>query len=215
MAMYTPPMSPHIHDPTEPHAFDKPYEVIQKLQRDVQDLRAAFQAEQQQRAVEVNQLRQEVGVLRDQLNKECHERHGICHQLVQDLGILKSEKIKAIDELRSQFTTAVHQLNTIIQDEIRDRKSDCSLRDTREANERSERQAELGNLRQEFGNHKKAYNSFRDDTVTGMQNIACDIEMIVTVMIKASSSKGTLKNENLLCSKYFHGHGSLSTGAVS
>jgi len=210
MAMYNNPMSPRfMGDLTEPHGFDKPYQVIKRLQADVQELRAAFQAEQQQRAVEVNQLRQEVSVLKEQLNKECQERHAICHQTVQDLGILRSEKIQAIDELRSQFTAAVHQLNTLIQDEIRDRKADCSLRDTREASERSERQSDMGNLRQEFGNHKKISDAFRDDTVNSINNLNHDVEMIATTLCKVSTTKGTLSSDNLLCAKYFSGRGSL------
>eukprot|EP00443_Scrippsiella_acuminata_P027350 CAMPEP_0115280272 /NCGR_PEP_ID=MMETSP0270-20121206/58700_1 /TAXON_ID=71861 /ORGANISM="Scrippsiella trochoidea, Strain CCMP3099" /LENGTH=59 /DNA_ID=CAMNT_0002696999 /DNA_START=99 /DNA_END=275 /DNA_ORIENTATION=- len=55
---------------TDAHPYDEPWAIVKDLRAQIHDLRAAFQAEQQQRAAEVTELRNEVAVLKDALNKE-------------------------------------------------------------------------------------------------------------------------------------------------
>mmetsp|Transcript_81928 Transcript_81928/g.206790 ORF Transcript_81928/g.206790 Transcript_81928/m.206790 type:complete len:213 (+) Transcript_81928:24-662(+) len=208
MAMY----SNSIHSANEPHPFDPPHDVMKMLKREINELRAAFQAEQQQRAVEVQQLRQEVSVLRDQIPKEKLERQTICHQIVNDLTQLRSDHIKGLDEIKTNFGSSLHQLNQILQDEMRDRRAQDSLRDTREATEKSERISEAAAIKNDIGKHKQVFSGTREDVYTSISNITHDIEMIATALSKASYTKAGLNADGLHCWKYFSGSGMLSTG---
>mmetsp|Transcript_81917 Transcript_81917/g.206769 ORF Transcript_81917/g.206769 Transcript_81917/m.206769 type:complete len:212 (+) Transcript_81917:103-738(+) len=207
MAMY----SHSIHSANEPHPFDPPHDVMKMLKREINELRAAFQAEQQQRAVEVQQLRQEVGMLRDQLQKESHERKTICHQTVQDLTQVRSDQIKSLEEMKVSFASSLHQLNQLLQDEMRDRRAEGSLRDTRESTEKSERQSENAAMKDDIGKHKQVFFGARDDIYQKISNITHDVEMIVTALTKVSVAKGQLDKTSLHCWKYFSGQGALST----
>merc|ERR1719215_299873 len=102
-----------------------------RLRKEISELKAGFQAEQHQRAVEIQQLRAEIVALKEALKKETAERTRICHQTIQDVTVLKSDKLKAIEEIRVNFSQAISQSLRVSLDEVRDRKNDGSLRDTR------------------------------------------------------------------------------------
>jgi len=193
----------------ESHAFDTPFEVMKALRRDFNDLQAAFQAEQQQRAVEIQQLRSEVSMLKDTLGKESNERKGIDHQLIQDMTQLKSDKLKAVEELKVGLARTLQELSTMIRDEVRDRKASDSLRDTREATEKSERISDSTSIKDDAVKHKQAFYASRDSVIKDVNDIKHDIEMIATAMAKVSLAKGKLSKESLQCYKYFNGQASL------
>jgi len=198
-------------DAAEAHAFDMPFEVMKSFRKEIAELKAGFQAEQQQRAVEIQQLRQEVFSLKQQLVKESAERTEICHQTVQDLTQLRSDKLKAIEELKVTFTNAITHVNQLLQDEVRDRKNSDSLRDTRENAEKSERQAENGQMKDDISKHKSVFFGSRDDLMTKINDNTHDIDVISTAMQKVSKAKATLTPEHLHCYRFFDGSAALST----
>jgi len=210
------PVTPRlVSDTNEPHGFDQPYQVIRKLRQDVQDLTDAFKAEQKQRALEVTELRDEILGLKETLSKLSNEHHTTSCRLQQDLDILRSENIKAVDELASIFSRSMEDLNQILQDEIRDRKADCMMRDSREANERSERQRDMDTLLKELDDRKNEYSSYKENTSTSIANLNHDVEMIASTLSKVGTAKGTLSSGKLLCAKYFRGGGGLVAGRSS
>jgi len=200
MALYNP-LSP----PTDGHAFDHPFEVMKSLRRDFSELQAAFQNEQQQRAVEVSQLRQEVSMLKEIIQKESQERKAICHHTLQDLTQLKSDKIKAVEEMKVGFASALHELQQKIADEIRDRQAWENLFATREAAEKSERIAECAGIKDELDKHREAYGAARDELFQSVNNINHDIELIAQAMSKVSVAKGKLSKESMMCWRFFNG----------
>jgi len=200
MAMYNP-LSP----PTEAHAFDMPFQVIKTLKRDFAELQAAFQNEQQQLAVEVQQLRQEVSILKEMMQKETTERKAICHHTLQDLTQLKSDKIKAVEEIKVGFASALHELQQTIADEIRDRQAWENLFATREAAEKSERIAECAGIKDELDKHREAFGAARDELFQSVNNINHDIEMMAQAMSKVSVAKGKLSKESMMCWRFFNG----------
>mmetsp|Transcript_133394 Transcript_133394/g.333024 ORF Transcript_133394/g.333024 Transcript_133394/m.333024 type:complete len:215 (-) Transcript_133394:102-746(-) len=182
----------------EPHPFDGAFEMLRKLRSDLQDLRAAFTAEQQQRACEVNELKQEVSMLRDALAREKGERQAQCHKLTTDFTTETSARAKALDEMKVLHRQQLGQLNAMLQDEIRDRKASEHVRETRETALASERKGESDAIHQDLTTFKHNFLACKDDHACRLNNIAHDVDVVVSYLMKVSSSWESLKGTKML-----------------
>merc|ERR1712019_97436 len=88
----------------------------------IQDLRAALLAEQQQRAAEILELRHEVTVLKKQLNTGVSDLKGSHTAMAAELLTQRSKVDQSLEEFRSMNKVTLSQLSALVQDEIRDRK---------------------------------------------------------------------------------------------
>mmetsp|Transcript_58500 Transcript_58500/g.148284 ORF Transcript_58500/g.148284 Transcript_58500/m.148284 type:complete len:206 (-) Transcript_58500:207-824(-) len=178
---------------TDSHPYDQPWAIVKDLRAQIHDLRAAFQAEQQQRAAEVTELRNEVAVLKDALNKEKHERQVQCHNLTNDLTVTNSGWQKAVDELKVQHRQQIGQLNQMLQDEVRDRKAAESLRETREASIKADIQTNKETIQTEIGHHKQEHNRTKDEHATRINALIHDLGVIVEYLQKIGGSYDIMK----------------------
>jgi len=191
------------------HPYDTPWQIVKDLRAQVHDLRSAFQAEQQQRAAEVTELRNEVAVLKDGLAKERHERQVQCHNLTNDITTIDASFQKSIDEIKSVQRQQLHQLHQIIQDEIRDRKATESHRDTREASLKSELQTTKNTFDSDMGQHRNDHARVKDDHATRINYLMHDLGLVVDYLQKVSGSWDMLKGATLRsANKAVHNSGS-------
>jgi len=179
------------------HPYDTPWQIVKDLRAQIHDLRAAFQAEQQQRAAEVTELRNEVAVLKDSLGKERHERQVQCHDLTNNITMLDTNCHKSIDEVKLFQRQQLHQLHQILQDEIRDRKATESHRDTREEAMKCDIRTIKNTFESDLGEQKNAHVRTKDDHATRINNILHDLGMVVDYLQKVSGSWDMLKGATL------------------
>mmetsp|Transcript_13259 Transcript_13259/g.20118 ORF Transcript_13259/g.20118 Transcript_13259/m.20118 type:complete len:220 (-) Transcript_13259:150-809(-) len=194
----------------EQHPYDAAYGMVKKLRTDLEDLRAALHAEQQQRAAEVTELKQEVVSLREIITKERTERQSITHKLVNDLTQESSVRVKSLEELKAMHRQHLGQLNALLQDEIRDRKACESLRDTREMTAESERRSENEQVQKDICAQKAAYLSTKDEHANKINNINHDLQVVVSYLRKVSSSWDSFMSGKLLSSRKSAGVGQSS-----
>jgi len=182
---------------TDSHPYDTPWQIVKDLRAQIHDLRAAFQAEQQQRASEVTELRNELAVVKDSLAKERHERQVQCHNITNDITMLDAKCQKGIDEIKLVSRQQLHQLHQILQDEIRDRKATDSHRDTREASLKCELNTTKTTFDSELGNHRNDHVRLKDDHATRINYLMHDLGLVVDYLQKVSGSWDMLKGATL------------------
>jgi len=183
------------------HPYDNAWAIVRDLRAQVQDLRASLHAEQQQRAAEIAELRQEVFNLKDVLAREKHERQSQCHTLTNDLTVQASNWAKTFEEMKVQHRQQVGQLNTILQDEIRDRKASDAVRDTREQTMASEFKGLHDNLVSEHHGHISQTSATKDEHGLRINALMHDMELVVSYLQKVSSSWDHLRGASLMSSK--------------
>lgn len=184
----------------EPHPYDAPFAYMSAMRKDIQDLRQALHAEQQQRAEEVLELKQEVITLREALKKEIAERNAISHRFQLDITKLSSGSGKGVDELKAVHRQQLGQLNQMLQDEIRDRRASEALRNTREDSAVSEHKVEFATMGKEMNAHKAAFYAFKDETANRINNVVHDIEAIVGQIFKVGYSAESFKAVSFMSS---------------
>mmetsp|Transcript_62013 Transcript_62013/g.156566 ORF Transcript_62013/g.156566 Transcript_62013/m.156566 type:complete len:205 (-) Transcript_62013:21-635(-) len=184
----------------EPHPFDSAFKLIKEMRAELQSLRAALAAEQQQRASEVSELKHEVSALREALTKEKAERGAACQNLITDLTQETTTRTRMLDDLRAQHRQQLSQLNSALSDEVRERKAGEHLRDTNASVEKSERQADSAQIHQELNAQKQNFMNNKDEQTNRLNNLTHDMELVVTYLQKVSSAWECMKGGKLLSS---------------
>jgi len=183
----------------EPHPFDSAFKLIKEMRAELQDLRAALSAEQQIRASEVSELRNEVKTLKEVLTKEKTERSAACQKLSSDLTLETSSRHKSLDEIKAQHRQQIGQLNELLQDEVRERKSCEHVLDTKDTTETSERKSEDHSLLQDLTSHKANFLNCKDEHAGRINNLTHDMELVVSYLQKVSCAWESMKGGQLLC----------------
>lgn len=146
-----------------PHPFDKAYGFMRSMQAELGELRAALQAEQEQRTKEVGELRREVADLRKALDREAaaynqaYERVHCAlisetHLRGKSIEKVRGEVNEAIrqgaevENLKAQQATQFGKLATELKAEKRERQTGLANLDVRLGAELAERTAECNKL---------------------------------------------------------------------
>lgn len=176
------------------HPYDEPWNIVKDLRAQIHDLRAAFSAEQKQRAAEVMELRNELAVLKEALDKEKHERQVQCHTLTNDLQVTNSEWKSAVEEMKPHYRQQIEKLNQLLQDEIRDRKAAESLRETRENTMNSNLESHKTVFQTTVSHIKQDNQSTKDEHATRINALLHDLGVVVDFLLNSSNSYDVLKS---------------------
>merc|ERR1719350_1293971 len=95
------PRSAHIK--IDSHPYDDPWAQFKVLRQEVNDLRAALLAEQQQRAAEVLDLRAIITKLCEDQKKNHHEVKNDIMNVSQDVVMRDKERARAIEDIKTGF----------------------------------------------------------------------------------------------------------------
>lgn len=183
----------------ESHPYDTPWAIVQNLRKDVADLKAMLRAEQQQRATEVQNLRSDLATLTEAFKADTNPLHAGVHKLTQDLDATASHFSQVIEEIQNAHRQHLGQLNSLLQDEIRTRKHCEDLGASREVSRTKEWKASFSSLQNEVSHQKQVFLAFKDEQVTDVNNLAHDVELIMTGLMEVSQTRDALDNHQLFC----------------
>merc|ERR1719188_2429681 len=102
--------------------------------------------------------------------------------------------------MRASHRQEIGRLNQALQDEVRDRKAGEHEKDTRDAAEKSERDADSVQVHRELEKQKENFSINKEEHASCINNLTLDVEMVTSYLQKISSAWECLNGSKLLSS---------------
>lgn len=180
----------------EAHPYDGPWKLISEMKTQVNDLRAALLAEQQQRATEVMELKKDMAVLK----KEVPQMYGSLRenilQVHQDLEKSQRAKEKDVDDWKASFRQLITMLNARVSEEIEERQAKNHIIGASFESLTRESKQDTKNVQRSLDDLENLVRTFRADTEVRNNHFSHDIHHIGNYLAKCASTWSVFTTNN-------------------